>query len=72
MSPQHKQLVAALDDIPNAEVDARTRRYFYLYLPHHLADAQEREKLDKLLLDPGWLKAKLLGDKQPSGPGRRL
>ena len=27
--------------------------------PHHLAEAGEREKLDALLLDPGWLKAKL-------------
>ena len=31
----------------------------YLNLPHHLAEASEREKLDALLLDPGWLKAKL-------------
>jgi APAF-1 helical domain/WD domain, G-beta repeat len=62
---QHKQLVAALDDVPNAEIDPRTRRYFYLYLPHHLAAAQEREKLDRLLLDPGWLKAKLLATSSP-------
>jgi APAF-1 helical domain len=34
---------------------------FYQYLPHHLAEAKERDKLDKLLLDPGWLKAKLSG-----------
>ena len=26
---------------------------------YHLAEAKERETLDKLLLDPGWLKAKL-------------
>jgi hypothetical protein len=64
VAQQHKQIVAALD-IPTAEVDARTRRYFYLYLPHHLAAAQEREKLDKLLLDPRWLKAKLLTTNSP-------
>jgi WD40 repeat protein len=28
-------------------------------LPHHLSEAGEREKLDALLLDPAWLKAKL-------------
>ena len=56
---QHKQLVAALDGTANADSDARARRYFYLYLPHHLADGDEREKLDALLLDPAWLKAKL-------------
>ena len=43
---QHKQLVAALDGAENAETDARTRRYYYLYLPHHLAEANERARLD--------------------------
>jgi WD40 repeat protein len=62
---QHKQLVAALDDVPNTKVDTRTRRYFYLYLSHHLAAGQEHEKLAKLLLDPGWLKAKLLATSSP-------
>jgi WD40 repeat protein len=56
---QHKQLVAALDGAATADADARTRRYTYLYLPHHLAEAGEREKLDARLFDPGWLKAKL-------------
>ena len=56
---QHRQLLAALDGIVSADTDARTRRYYYLYLPHHLAGAGEREKLDALLLDPAWLKAKL-------------
>src|SRR5262249_34207576 len=34
---------------------------FYLHLPDHdhLAAAHERDRLDRLLLDPGWLKAKL-------------
>ena len=56
---QHKQLVAALKGVESEQTDVRTRRYFYLRFPHHLADAREREKLDALLLDPGWLKAKL-------------
>ena len=56
---QHKQLVAALDGIASEDVDARTRRYFYLTLPHHLAEAGERERIDALLLNPRWLMAKL-------------
>jgi WD40 repeat protein len=59
LGAQHKQLVAALDGAAIEQIDARTRRYFYLYLPHHLVEAGEREKLDALLLDPKWLKAKL-------------
>jgi hypothetical protein len=31
--------------------DALSRRYYYLYLPDHLATADERERLDALLLD---------------------
>ena len=56
---QHRQLVTVLDGAASADADARMRRYYYLYLPHHLAEAGEREKLDALLLDPGWLLAKL-------------
>ena len=69
---QHKQLVAALDGVPNEETDARTRSYYYLHLPHHLAEAKERDRLDTLLLDPGWLKAKLEATANSSGAGRRL
>jgi hypothetical protein len=28
---------------------------YYLQLPYHLAEANERRKLDSLLLDPSWL-----------------
>ena len=56
---QHKALIAALEGAANARADERTRRYFHRSLPHHLAEAGEREKLDALLLDPAWLKAKL-------------
>jgi hypothetical protein len=39
--------------------DALSQHDFYLNLPDHLAAANERDRLDRLLLDPGWLKAKL-------------
>ena len=63
---QHKALAAILEGASDAE-DERTRRYLYRSLPHHLAEAGEREKLDALLLDPGWLKAKLDATGNPSG-----
>src|SRR5271166_5473500 len=57
---RHKQLLRALDEIGGSpETDALSKRYFYQYLPHHLAEAKERDRLDMLLLDPCWLKAKL-------------
>ena len=56
---QQKALVASLEGAVNAGADERTRRYFHRSLPHHLAEAGEREKLDAVLLDPAWLKAKL-------------
>jgi len=62
---QNKQLVAALDGAASADSDAPTRRYYYLHLPHHLAEAGEREKLDSLLLDPRWLQAKLAATASP-------
>jgi WD40 repeat protein len=56
----HKQLLRALDEIGRSpDVDGELQRYFYLHLPYHLANAEERERLDKLLCDPGWLEAKL-------------
>jgi NB-ARC domain/TIR domain/APAF-1 helical domain len=61
----HRQLVASLDRAASADADTRTRRYYYLYLPHHLAEARERDRLDALLLDPGWLKAKLEATANP-------
>jgi len=62
----HKCLLRALDGIESSnEVDALTRRYYYLYLLHHLAEAGERERLDRLLLDPGWLREKLAATGNP-------
>ena len=70
---QHRRLVRALDDFCGSpEADAPSRRYYYLYLPHHLAVAGERERLDALLLDPGWLKEKLAATGTPPVAGRRL
>jgi APAF-1 helical domain len=62
---QNKQLLRSLDGIAASEADSLTRRYFYLNLPHHLAEAMERERLDALLLDPGWLKEKLAATGNP-------
>jgi WD40 repeat protein len=63
---RHKQLLQALDEITGApEADAPSRRYYYLYLPHHLATGDERKRLDALLLDPGWLKEKLAATGNP-------
>jgi WD40 repeat protein len=64
---QHKRLIPVLEGIGTSpDNDALTRRYFYLYLPYHLAAAKDREKLDALLLDPAWLKAKLEVTGSPS------
>jgi WD40 repeat protein len=63
---QNKRLLQAIDNSGKPRVtDALSRRYFYLYLPDHLAAADERDRLDKLLLDPRWLKAKLAATRSP-------
>ncbi|MGA9599365.1 MAG: TIR domain-containing protein [Methylocystis sp.] len=64
---QHRLLAAVLETMRESpETDALTRRYAYLHLPYHLAAAQERQKLDALLLDPAWLKAKREATGAPS------
>jgi len=62
---QQKVLVTALDGVAETCPDGPTLRYFFLYLPHHLAAAGERERLDELLLDPAWLEAKLSATGSP-------
>jgi WD40 repeat protein len=63
---QHKRLVGALEEIGTSDrVDAVTRRYYYLHLPYHLAEADERERLGALLTDPSWLTAKLAATANP-------
>jgi WD40 repeat protein len=60
LAGHRKILVQVLESIRESEnVDALSRRYCYLNLPQHLADANDREALDALLLDPSWLMAKL-------------
>jgi WD40 repeat protein len=62
----HKCLLKALDGIEGSnQVDAPTRRYYYLHLLYHLTEAGERESLDRLLLDPGWLTEKLAATGTP-------
>jgi WD40 repeat protein len=64
---RHKRLLKAIGDVGKSDdADALTRRYFYLYRPHHLAEAGDRETLDAILLDPSWLKAKLAATGSPA------
>jgi hypothetical protein len=56
----------AIDNVGKPRVtDALSQRYFYLHLSDHLVAANERDRLDRLLLDPGWLKAKLAATGSP-------
>jgi WD40 repeat protein len=55
-----------MGDIGGArEVPLPVLEYFYRYLPEHLAGAEDRATLDQILLDPGWLQAKLDATKSP-------
>ena len=63
---QHKQLIQAMGDMGEAvAAPAADTDYFYRYLPEHLVGAEDRETLNALLLDPGWLQAKLSATKSP-------
>ncbi|MDG4560682.1 MAG: NB-ARC domain-containing protein [Candidatus Competibacter sp.] len=63
---QHKKLIQAMGDMGGAAAaPASETDYFYRYLPSHLADADDRDTLDALLLDPGWLQAKLDATNSP-------
>lgn len=64
----HRQFVLAYDaeSVEAApDLDDRERTYFYTWYPTHLAEAREREALDALLLDPGWMKRKLSNINSP-------
>jgi WD40 repeat protein len=66
LAGHQKALVRAMETVSAlVSVDGPTRRYFYLNLPYHLAQAGKREALDALLLNPGWLKAKLAATGDP-------
>jgi len=54
----HKCLLDAIERLEAGRA-VQTDRYVYLHLPAHLAAAGERGQLDALLLDLGWLQAKL-------------
>lgn len=65
---QHRRLLRSIDDMgASVAPDHATRRYFHAYLLDHLAAGGERETLDALLLDAGWLKAKLEVMEGPAG-----
>jgi hypothetical protein len=49
---QQRRLLQALDEVRAPDQDASSRQYYYLHLPYHLAEANERQTLDSLLLDP--------------------
>ena len=65
LAAQHKALVVILET--TVATNERARQYLYRFLPHHLAEAGEREKLDSLLLNPAWLQAKLDATHDPVG-----
>jgi hypothetical protein len=54
-----KRLLQALDEIGAFGLETSTKGHYYLHLPYHLAEANDQGRLDSLLLDPGWLTAKL-------------
>jgi hypothetical protein len=63
---QHQYLLKALDTGNGSEqADQLTWRYFYLYRLHHLSEAKDSQKVDALLLDPGWLMKKLTAIGRP-------
>jgi WD40 repeat protein len=63
---QHRLFLQALDAIGRQSgADTLTRRYYYLWMPYHLAEAGERERLDGLLLNPAWLIGKLEATDNP-------
>ncbi len=66
LSAQHRRLVEAIGDMGGAsDTSPADTEYFYRFLPYHLAGAGDRAKLDALLLDPGWLQAKLVATASP-------
>jgi WD40 repeat protein len=60
----HQGLVHALVRLEKLN-EPGAQRYYYLYLPQHLADAGDDDALKRLLLDPDWLVAKLAALRDP-------
>ena len=66
LAAQHESLLRAMEGMADADVEGTIeKQYYYQYLPMHLDAAGQRDALDRLLLDPGWLKAKLEVTKSP-------
>ena len=65
---QHKRLINSMAVIGTTEASpAAEKRYFYLHLPQHLSGSGQLERLEELLLDPGWINAKLKITGSPQG-----
>lgn len=57
---RNKHLVSALEHIDqDTSLDRVTLQYYFRYYPMHLVAANARTALDKLLLSPEWIAAKL-------------
>jgi WD40 repeat protein len=64
----HRQFVWAYDAASGPDIEDREeRRYFYEWYPTHLAQANERETLDAVLLDAKWMQRKLNELRGPLG-----
>src|SRR5262249_23525088 len=61
----HQSVLKGLHYLKSMETDRLTRAYFYRFLPFHLAEAGDRDRLNALLLDPDWLKTKLAATGDP-------
>jgi WD40 repeat protein len=56
----NRKLICAMKDREkNGLKDPAERNYFYLNLPMHLAEAGDQAALDRMLLDPAWMRDKL-------------
>jgi hypothetical protein len=64
----HLRLVEAMEGLNTSVAGASGGEvdYYFRHLPTHLDEAGEREKLDALLLDPGWLQTKLAATGSPT------
>jgi WD40 repeat protein len=65
LSGHTQHLVRALRAGGDFAHDPDSRRYYYLYLPHHLHEAGDRDALHRLLLNPCWLQEKLAETGEP-------
>jgi WD40 repeat protein len=78
ISVLNKTLNRAMNDLGSTDINGTSRRYYYLYLARHLAEAGDRAALNALLTNPAWLNGKfhalnsiheLIGDYEKFGKG---